>query len=159
MSAEVGAMPTIDCFSAFAEDGSYRTNKDDAAIHDVWLENVSRKDIEKARIAQQKQENRQQKIEKANEAQHLPSKPLGLWTALIGILQNDESATKAMRRLAPSSSLEKSHSAPKRIGSQQARKKMNATTTSTTSKQISDEATLKVHLIVCFYYLSCCQKY
>lgn len=96
--------------------------KDDAAIHDSWLEDLSAKDIKRAKLAQQRQERRLQEEEESasTHAQSIPTRPIPLWTALLGIVQEHEKVSDALRRLADASGRPK---VQHRKGNQKARQR------------------------------------
>lgn len=112
--------------STFTEDGVYHVKKDDAAIHDSWLEDLSAKDIKRAKLAQQRQERRQQEEEQSatTHAQSIPTRPIPLWTALLGIVQENEKVSDALRRLAEASGRPKVQHRKK--GNQKARQRDDA---------------------------------
>ncbi|CAB4484931.1 hypothetical protein RhiirA5_481446 [Rhizophagus irregularis] len=83
----------------FDEAGNYiRNKKDPNAFHDNWLQGVSRKDIEKAKRAHEKQEQ-ERKLKEAEEASKGPLDRLSIWKELLTIMKRGETLLDALQRL------------------------------------------------------------
>jgi CD2 antigen cytoplasmic tail-binding protein 2 len=77
----------------FDEAGYYVRKKDELAIHDSWLNGITRKDMEKARDAQEKQNK------KNNEYQEVKKDANQLWLEVVNLLKPKETLTLALKRL------------------------------------------------------------
>lgn len=83
----------------FDEAGNYvRNKKDPNAFHDNWLQGVSRKDIEKAKRAHEKQEQ-ERKLKEAEEASKGPLDRISIWKELLTIMKRGETLLDALQRL------------------------------------------------------------
>ncbi|KAF0507717.1 CD2 antigen cytoplasmic tail-binding protein 2 [Gigaspora margarita] len=83
----------------FDEAGNYiRNKKDPEAFHDNWLQGISRKDIEKARIAHEKQEQ-ERKLKEAQEASNVPMDRISIWKELLTIMKRGEKLLDTFQRL------------------------------------------------------------
>ncbi|KAJ1966849.1 hypothetical protein IWQ62_002212 [Dispira parvispora] len=94
----------------FDAEGNYiRKSRDPLAFHDQWLNNVTKSDIELARQAQRRQEQRIQQREQqsAHRAQQW-TRPRTLLT-LLELMQPRESVTRTLARLGKSSKPRKSN--------------------------------------------------
>jgi CD2 antigen cytoplasmic tail-binding protein 2 len=84
---------------AFDEEGNYVRNKvDPNAFHDNWLQGVSKKDIAKAKAAQEKQE-RSEQLKEADVLSNVPQDKTGVYRDLIDLLQPGENVREALIRL------------------------------------------------------------
>lgn len=84
---------------AFDEEGNYVRNKvDPNAFHDKWLQGLSKRDIAKAKAAQEKQE-RVEQLKEADLLSHVPQDKTGVYRALIDLLQPGENVRDALVRL------------------------------------------------------------
>ncbi|CAG8514943.1 12958_t:CDS:1 [Racocetra persica] len=83
----------------FDEAGNYiRNKKDPEAFHDNWLQGISRKDIEKARIAHEKQE-KERLLKEAQEASNDPMDRVSIWKELLTIMKCGETLLDTFQRL------------------------------------------------------------
>ncbi|KAJ3277137.1 hypothetical protein HDV01_000189 [Terramyces sp. JEL0728] len=78
----------------FTEAGVYVKKKDELEIHDSWLKDVSKTDIERAQIAQEIRNQRESVMNNDTE-----SDPNRLWRQIFPILQPRETINKAIKRL------------------------------------------------------------
>ncbi|KAJ3260312.1 hypothetical protein HK103_000947 [Boothiomyces macroporosus] len=78
----------------FTEAGVYVKKKDEHEIHDSWLKDVSKTDIERAHIAQEIRNQRESVMNKTNETD-----PNILWRQILPILEPRETINKAIKRL------------------------------------------------------------
>jgi CD2 antigen cytoplasmic tail-binding protein 2 len=83
----------------FDEAGNYvRNKKDPNAFHDNWLQGVSRKDIEKAKRAHEKQEQ-ERKLKEAEEASKGPLDRISIWKEILTIMKRGETLLDTLQRL------------------------------------------------------------
>jgi CD2 antigen cytoplasmic tail-binding protein 2 len=83
----------------FDEEGNYIRNKvDPNAFHDKWLQGLSKRDIAKAKAAQEKQERTEQ-LKEADVLSNVPQDKTGVFRALIDLLQPGENVRDALVRL------------------------------------------------------------
>ncbi|RIB22517.1 hypothetical protein C2G38_2140170 [Gigaspora rosea] len=83
----------------FDEAGNYiRNKKDPEAFHDNWLQGISSKDIEKARIAHEKKEQ-ERKLKEAQEASNVPMDRISIWKELLTIMKRGEKLLDTFQRL------------------------------------------------------------
>ncbi|CAG8495345.1 1958_t:CDS:1 [Paraglomus brasilianum] len=83
----------------FDEAGNYvRNRRDPNAFHDNWLNGLSRRDIEQARIAHEKQEQ-QRKLKEAEEAAQAPMDHIDIWKELLTIMNRGEKLVDTFQRL------------------------------------------------------------
>lgn len=76
----------------FDESGYYVRKKDELAIHDTWLQGVTKQDMEKAR-------NAQEKFEKKNaEFQEVKRDANQLWVEVLNLMKPKETLTLALKR-------------------------------------------------------------
>lgn len=76
----------------FDESGYYVRKKDELAIHDTWLEGITKKDMEKARDAQDK-------LNKINDDyQDVKKDANQLWLKVVNLLKPKETLTAALKR-------------------------------------------------------------
>ena len=76
----------------FNEAGYYVRKKDELAIHDTWLHGITKKDMEKARDAQEKM------IKKNDEYTQVKKDANQLWLEVVNILKPKETLTGALKR-------------------------------------------------------------
>lgn len=112
VDAELGAgskkthAPLLDAFNmrseqtegAFDESGNYvRKSGDPDAVHDMWMEGVSKKEMKKAREAAERREDERRKREREED------KDIGeLLSVLIPVLERGETVLEALARLGSS---------------------------------------------------------
>ncbi|KAG2176003.1 hypothetical protein INT44_000482 [Umbelopsis vinacea] len=83
----------------FDEEGNYIRNKvDPNAFHDKWLQGLNKRDIAKAKAAQEKQEQIEQ-LKEADVLSSVPQDKTGVFRALIDLLQPGENIRDALVRL------------------------------------------------------------
>ncbi|CAG8495231.1 3485_t:CDS:2 [Paraglomus occultum] len=83
----------------FDEAGNYvRNRKDPNAFHDNWLNGLSRRDIEQARIAHERQEQ-QRRLKEAEEAAQAPMDHIDIWKELLTIMNRGEKLVDTFQRL------------------------------------------------------------
>ena len=101
-----GGGQTIEAFNMVREmeEGSFdaagnyiRNKRDEGDIHDSWLSGVSDKDIEAARIAQERKEEHERRENARAESAKLTK--LEIWKSMLEILQPQESVMEALQRL------------------------------------------------------------
>ncbi|KAJ3325918.1 hypothetical protein HDV06_002303 [Boothiomyces sp. JEL0866] len=78
----------------FTEAGVYVKKKDEHEIHDSWLKDVSKSDIERAHVAQEIRNQRESAMNTNSETD-----PNKLWRQIFPILQPRETINKAIKRL------------------------------------------------------------
>ena len=76
----------------FDEAGYYVRKKDELAIHDTWLQGITKEEIEKARNAQDKINN------KNEEFQEVKKDANQLWLEVLNFLKTTETLTLALKR-------------------------------------------------------------
>ncbi|RHZ71237.1 hypothetical protein Glove_261g80 [Diversispora epigaea] len=96
----------------FDEAGNYIPHKDPNAFHDLWLEGVSRVDIEKARIAHEKQE-KERKLKEAREDSNRPMNRVEICKELLSVMKRGEIISDTLQRLGGTSSKPKNKRGPK----------------------------------------------
>ncbi|CAG8609555.1 868_t:CDS:2 [Diversispora eburnea] len=100
----------------FDEAGNYIPHKDPNAFHDLWLEGVSRVDIEKARIAHEKQE-KERKLKEAREDSNMPMDRVEICKELLSIMKRGEILSDTLQRLGGANTWEQILRKLKREGS------------------------------------------
>ncbi|KAG9306189.1 hypothetical protein G9A89_016093 [Geosiphon pyriformis] len=99
----------------FDEAGNYiRNKKDPNEFHDNWLQGVSRDDIKKARIAQEKQE-KEKKLKEAQQHAEEPMDRVSIWKELLTIMQPGENILEALQRLGGGSASKSKDKRGKRV--------------------------------------------
>jgi CD2 antigen cytoplasmic tail-binding protein 2 len=112
---------------AFDEEGNYVRNKvDPNAFHDKWLQGLSKKDIAKAKAAQEKQERAEQ-LKEADVLGNVPQDKTGIYRALVELLQPGEKVRDALVRLGGST---------KKIPAWKAKKMQNKAVSEPTPEEI-----------------------
>lgn len=96
----------------FDEAGNYIPHKDPNAFHDSWLEGVSRVDIEKARVAHEKQE-KERKLKEAKEDSNIPMEFSEICKELLSIMKRGETLSDTLQRLGGANSKPKNKRGPK----------------------------------------------
>ncbi|EGF78256.1 hypothetical protein BATDEDRAFT_35734 [Batrachochytrium dendrobatidis JAM81] len=79
----------------FDESGHYVVKKDEHAIHDSWLQNLSKMDIEKARRAKEAQMDKNKEVEDVV----FDSDINMLWREVLGYMQPRETLIKTIQRI------------------------------------------------------------
>ncbi|OZJ03355.1 hypothetical protein BZG36_02998 [Bifiguratus adelaidae] len=83
---------------SFDETGNYiRNKKDEQAFHDNWLQDISKEEIEAARIAQEKQD-RANKLKEAQETA-VPLSKIDLYKGILALMEPGETVLEALQRL------------------------------------------------------------
>ncbi|CAG8537631.1 109_t:CDS:1, partial [Cetraspora pellucida] len=83
----------------FDEAGNYiRNKKDPDAFHDNWLQGISCKEIEKARIAHEKKE-KERRLKEAQEDSKDPIDRISIWKELLTIMKPGETLLDTFQRL------------------------------------------------------------
>ncbi|KAJ1328683.1 hypothetical protein BSLG_009918 [Batrachochytrium salamandrivorans] len=81
----------------FDGSGHYVTKKDEHAIHDIWLQNLSKKDIEKARLAKAAQMEKEQTADDAV----FDADVNIVWREALQYMQPRETLIKTLQRIGP----------------------------------------------------------
>ncbi|TPX64368.1 hypothetical protein SpCBS45565_g05924 [Spizellomyces sp. 'palustris'] len=82
----------------FDEAGHYIQKKDEHRMHDRWLQGVTKEEIEKAKAAHDRQQDRMKALK--DEEDNEMDNPDRIWLKVLSLMQPGESIPRALRRLA-----------------------------------------------------------